>query len=134
MEKRKNPSLYRLVTRMIDGFLKTTKDLSALAQAEARLAIKSFINIAILSVLLRTLLITTWLSICAGFALYLAILQNNWMLSFAEMAVLNFILMIIVGVYILKLKNNFSFSGTRRQLDFSNIQSEADHVDNAIKE
>lgn len=120
MTEYNNQSLTDTIKSLTQAFFKTVKDTASLAGAEAKLAGKSLINIALLLIVLRALAFLTWISICAVLALYLLSLGYTWLTALAAVTLLNVIAIAVVVVGLLRLKRNLSFPATRRQLQAGN--------------
>lgn len=116
MEDNKATTLSEAVSNVIQAFFKTIKDLTKLASAEAHLAAKSLVNILILTMVIRALLITTWLFFCGSLAYFIFYTLQNWAITLLIVTALNLVLLIIAVFLVMRQKKNLGFHATRRQL------------------
>jgi hypothetical protein len=121
MDNEKELPLSKVLENMFNAFFKIFSDIGSLAKAEAQLAKQSMITILFLSVILFTLLMTTWICLLGLIVAYLIYLKLSLLLSIFIVTALTALLAMMVGLIILRLKDNLSFRATRRQI--SNTKS-----------
>lgn len=92
------------------------ENITNLAVLETKLAIKSFVQIIVISHLARIFLMTTWLGICGVIFLLLVSYQFGELYSLLAIVLLNFILLILTSMHMLELKKNLSLPATFKQL------------------
>lgn len=119
MENSINTSLSENIKNLTQAFFNLIKDTLKLAGAEAQQTGKSIVQIGILLPLIRIIAVITWLSICGVIALYLISLQYTWLFAFCCLALLNFTLLVTLGLLLLNAKKYLGFPATRRQLQVS---------------
>jgi uncharacterized membrane protein YqjE len=116
MEQHKT-SIGKIFSGLFHSIKKLGSDLSQLAHLEAKLAKQSLVNLIILALVLGGLLTTTWLCLLGLLVTYLMSIQFSLLAALGIATLLNLILLAIVGLVMLKLKNNLFFPATRRQLN-----------------
>ncbi len=116
MEEKSHLSIFAIIKNVAQSFFKLVIDLKNLAAAEAKLAMQSLVNLIILAVVGLLLAITTWICILAMVVASLVSIHVSWLSSFFVVALLNVLALCIVGLYIVRMKNNLTFQATRRQL------------------
>jgi hypothetical protein len=117
MDSQSELPLSKVLENIVKSFFKIFSDIGSLAKAEARLAKQSMVRIFFLSVLLFTLLTTTWLCFLGLTVAYLMYLKFSLLMSLFIVTALTALLAMMVGLIILRLKNNLFFRATRRQIN-----------------
>lgn len=99
------PTLFGLITKI-----------STLIGFEARLAGRSIVVLLILSLVVGSLLTTIWLCVLAILSFYLISWHWSWVQSFVFIAMLNILLLILIGFIMSRVKENLTFPILRKQL------------------
>lgn len=97
------PTVIRIISQSI-----------SLMNRDVRLMGTKISFVIILSIVFAFLLILTWLSLLALLCLYL---KWSWMFSLICFASFHFILLLILGFFIIRMKDNLFFPETRKLLD-----------------
>lgn len=101
---------------LVPNFVSFTRNLIRLIESEARLAGRSLLLIAMLSLVMAALLASTWFCSLALLALYLVSIHWSWMEAIFLVIILNLVLIIIVGVKIMRAKENLFFPASSEKL------------------
>lgn len=129
MEEQSNRSLYNIINVIIGTYFKLISDVFKIFNLESLLAKKSLIKIIILALFAGVILFSTWLSLLGLLLIYLIQLHYGWIISMSAIALLNILILLIIVFIIMRLKNNLSFSATRRQISkFRNKESVDDRI------
>ncbi len=106
----------------ITGFLQAlTRGISR----EARLASKSLVEIIVLAFMLGSLITSTWLGLLIFLYEYFLSLTASWKCSFALVLLLNVLLMVMICVWMNRLKRNLLFLKTRKRLHLEDNSCES---------
>lgn len=116
MEKKTATSFFMIILNLISAYVKRFADISRLTVLEAKLAGITLIKITILIYIMSLLLFSTWLCILLVLFMYLISLHYSWLFASSLITIVNFVLLILVTFFVLKLKRNLLFEATRRQL------------------
>ena len=112
-----NQSLSKIIFGMVDTCLNLVKEVTNLAYVEAQLAGKSVAHISILLMGLFLFLLTAWFGACGIILSSLIFYGTSWMFAISLVTVLNIAGALITSVFIFRIKNNFLFEATKRQLE-----------------
>lgn len=118
---RKKPGLTSILSNLLIAYINRLTDLIHLAGLEAKLAVKTLVNIIILIFIMIIFLISTWLCFLFLVFSYLISLHLSWVFSAFILTLLNIILFAVVCLFILKIKKNLFFPATRKQLKNDNV-------------
>jgi len=88
----------------------------ALVEIEARLAGRNLVTLLVLYLMLGSLLTSLWLCLLGLLFLYLITVQSSWALGLMIILVFNLLFLIIIGIIMIRLKNNLLFPETRNLL------------------
>lgn len=115
MKKKTALRLAVLLGRWVQSYFEHVKNLMQLASLETQLALKSVLRILMLSVVFAMLVVTTWIGLLAALFVFLLSLHLSWLLTFLIVGLLNISMLVGVGLLILRVKKDMSFTATRRQ-------------------
>jgi hypothetical protein len=111
----KSKAFYSLLL-LIPNLFRVINNMTRLIKQDAYLAGRSVVLIITLAVMLACLLTSTWLGILAVIFVCLIKLKWSWIIATTIVFLLNFLLLLVIGMVISKAKENLSFPATRRQL------------------
>lgn len=101
---------------IINAYLQLIKELFTLINLEALLAKESLFKILGLAAFAVVILLSTWLSLLGVLIAWLIQLHFNWLFALAIVVALNIFILLMIFFSIIHLKNNLTFSATRRQI------------------
>jgi len=104
------------VITILFSLFKIIPNFISLVEIEAQIAGRSVINLLILHLIAGILLTSIWLSINGMCLVYLLSLQLSWLLSLFFICIINFTLLIITALVMIKVTHNLSFVRTRHLL------------------
>lgn len=119
MENEKEPGLITVLSNLFIAYLKRFTELIHLAELEAKLAVKTLIQIFILLYFSTLLLLTAWLSLLGVLFFYLTSLHFTPLFAACVIAALNILLILLIAMSIFIIKKNLFFPATRRQLQLT---------------
>jgi hypothetical protein len=111
-----NSNIITLGVNLIQAYLKRLSDLAHLANLEAKLALKTLVNLTILLFVGILLLLASWCSLLTLLFIYLVSLNLSWLVSAAIVCAVNITLLISVICYMFAIKKYLFFPATRRQI------------------
>lgn len=100
---------------VVPHIISLISNIMSLISKEARLAGKSLVMIIVLSLLFFMLLTVSWLCLFGLLFLHLISMQFSPEASLGIILLTHFVLLLIIGITISKVKNNLLFIRTRRQ-------------------
>jgi hypothetical protein len=104
------------IIMLVPTLFSVFSNISVLIGWEARRAGKSIAILLLLSIVAGSIITTIWLCLLAMLFLYLISLHWSEIQALLCIALLNAVLLIIIGIIMSKVKNNLSFPAVRRQL------------------
>ena len=117
MEESKKLGITELVSNLSSTAVKTSKDMLELAKAEAKWSLKHLLSIVLLSGVFRSFLMLTWLCVCGVIIVMLLGYQYSLLSSFLVITGINLVISLLLGLYLIKLKNEVAFlPATKRQI------------------
>src|SRR5580700_2626450 len=116
MENSDEPNLIQVLINLISAYFKRLNDLFHLAELEARLAVKTLVNIIFLSFVLCMLIISAWLCALTMLFVYLVSLHFSLLSAACIITFVNIFLITAIVIVILKIKKNLFFPATRKHL------------------
>lgn len=110
---------------MVHAYVQLIKEIFTLINLEVVLAKNSLFKILGLAAFAIVILLSTWFSILGILIAWLINLHFSWLFALTMVVVCNLFILFIIFFSILQLKNNLTFSATRRQIThFNSINEE----------
>lgn len=124
MGKEKNPNLLSIIAKLAVAHINRLVNIFQLAGLEARLAIKTLINIIVLLFIMLFLAICTWFFFMLTIFYYLISIHFSAIFAAGILTILNFIFILLIGFLILKMKRNLFFPLTRKHIRDNHVSAE----------
>lgn len=118
MQKGKKTSLALVLIDLIQAYIRRFVDIVELASLEAKLAVKTLLNLTILFFILCILIISSWLSVLLLAFFYLISLNFSPLSASSIIVLANVCLIMICCFTMWKMKHNLFFPSTRKQLGY----------------
>lgn len=115
-KNKKRSTLILIIKNLAQMYLNRLGNIAQLASLEAQLARKTLATIVFLFLILAFLLISTWMSLLLLLFIYLISLHYSLLFASSVIVGLNIILLLVIVLYLQKIKKNLFFPATRRQL------------------
>ena len=116
MEDNSHVSIITIVINLAKAYLNRLSELAHLVNLETKLALKTFINLIFLFILLLFFLCSIWLCLQAMLIVKLVSLQFSWQSAISITLIINLFLFASVCFYMLWIKKYLFFPATRRQI------------------
>lgn len=117
MEKARHRSFGTTIIKLLLVFpaiLNVLANLGGLIKAEAHTAANNSVKMLILLIFISLALVINWIGLLSLLMLYLVSLNLGWLLSIVIPLAINTLLMIILILWILKVKDRLLFPETKR--------------------
>ncbi|MFZ2314780.1 MAG: phage holin family protein [Gammaproteobacteria bacterium] len=117
MEEDKKLGITELISNLSSSAVRTSKDMLELAKTEAKWSVRHLLSILLFSGIFHSFLIITWLCFCGVIVITLLDKQYSLIFSFSVITGVNLTISLLLGLYLVKLKNEIAFlPATIRQM------------------